>query len=150
MPSNHLIFCHPLLLSPQSFPASGSFPLSWLFASGGQSIGASASASVLPMNNQGLFPLGLTAFISFLSKERQALTNLDSVIKSRHHFANKDPYHQAMVFPVVMNSCESWTINVAECQRIDAFELWCWRRRFRVPPARRFWVYIWTVEPGGL
>ena len=52
---------------PQSFPASGSFPMSWLFASGAQSIGASASASVLPMNIQGWFPLGLTDLISLLS-----------------------------------------------------------------------------------
>ena len=52
----------------QSFPASGSFPVSQFFASGGQSIGASASASVLPMNIQGWFPLGLTSLISFLSK----------------------------------------------------------------------------------
>ena len=50
MPSNHLLLCHPLLLCPQSFPASGSFQMSQLFASGGQSIGVSASASVLPMN----------------------------------------------------------------------------------------------------
>ena len=50
MPSNHLILCHPLLLYPQSFPASGSFPMSHLFTSGGQSLGASA---VLPMNIQG-------------------------------------------------------------------------------------------------
>ena len=53
MPSNHLILCHPLLLLPQSFPASGSFPVSQLFTLGGQSVGASASASVLPMNIQG-------------------------------------------------------------------------------------------------
>ena len=53
MPSNHLIFCRPLLFLLQSFPVSGSFPMSQLFASGGQSIGASASASVLPMNIQG-------------------------------------------------------------------------------------------------
>ena len=53
---------------PQSFPASGSFPVSWLFASGGQNIGASASASILPMNIQGWFPLGLNGFISLLSK----------------------------------------------------------------------------------
>ena len=50
MPSNHLILCHPLLSRLQSFPASGSFPMTWLFASGGQSIGALASVSVLPMN----------------------------------------------------------------------------------------------------
>ena len=69
-------WCHPTIPSsiaplsscPQSFPASGSFPMSWLFASGGLSIGASASASVLPVNNQGWFPLGLTGFISLLSR----------------------------------------------------------------------------------
>ena len=62
MPSNHLILCHPLLLLPSIFPASGSFPMSQFFVSGGQIIGA--SASVLPMNIQGLFPLRLTGFIS--------------------------------------------------------------------------------------
>ena len=50
----------------------------------------------------------------------------------RHHFANKGPSIKAMVFPVVMYGCESWTIKKAECQRIDAFEL-CWRRLLRVP-----------------
>ena len=58
MPSNHLILCCHLLLPPSSFPASGSFPVSQFFTSGGQSIGVSASASVLPMNIQGWFPLG--------------------------------------------------------------------------------------------
>ena len=52
MPPNHLILCHPLLLPIQSFPASGSFPMSWFFASDGQSIGVSASTSVFPMNIQ--------------------------------------------------------------------------------------------------
>ena len=60
MQSNHLILCHPLLLLPQSFPTSGSFQMSQFFESGGQSIGVSASASVLPMNIQDQFPLGLT------------------------------------------------------------------------------------------
>ena len=68
MPSNHLILCHPLLLLPSIFPTSRSFLTSQLFASGGQSIGASASASVLPMNIQGWFPLRLTGLISLLSK----------------------------------------------------------------------------------
>ena len=58
MPSNHLILCCPLLHLPSIFPASGSFPISQLFASGGQSIGVSASASVLPMNTWDQFPLG--------------------------------------------------------------------------------------------
>ena len=73
MPSNHLILSRPLLLLPFIFPASRSFPMSWLFASGGQSIGASASASasVLPMNNQDWFPLGLTGLICCCSKDSQ-------------------------------------------------------------------------------
>ena len=54
--------------------------------------------------------------------------------KQRHHFANKGPYIvKAMVFPVNMYGYESWIIKKAECQRIDAFELWCWRRLLRVP-----------------
>ena len=58
--------------------------------------------------------------------------------KQRHCIANKCPFSQAMVFPVVMYGCESWTIKKAECQRIDAFDLWCWRRLLRVPwTARR-------------
>ena len=68
MPSNHLILCCPLLPHLQSFPASGSFPMSQFFASGGQSIGASTSASVLPMNIQDRFPLGWTGWISLQSK----------------------------------------------------------------------------------
>ena len=64
MPSNHFILCHPLLLLLQSYPASGSFQMSQFFTSGGQSIGASASASILPMNIQDWFPLGLTGLVS--------------------------------------------------------------------------------------
>ena len=69
MPSNHSSSAAPLPFCPQSFPASGSFPVSWFFPSGGQNIGASASASVLPVNIQGWFPLGLTGLISLQSKE---------------------------------------------------------------------------------
>ena len=64
MLSNHLILCHPLLSLPSIFPSINVFPVSRLFASGGQSIGASASPSVLPVNIQGWFPLGLTGLIS--------------------------------------------------------------------------------------
>ena len=66
MSSNHFILCCPLLL-PSSFPALGSFPMSWPFASGGQNIGTSASASALPMNIQGWFTLELTGLISLQS-----------------------------------------------------------------------------------
>ena len=68
MPSDHLILCHPLLL-PSIFPSIRVFSVSQLFPSGGQSIGASASASVLPVNIQGWFPLGLTGLISLQFKE---------------------------------------------------------------------------------
>ena len=68
MPSNHLILCHSLSSCPQSYPASGSFQMSQLFISGGQSIGVSASASVFPMNIQDWFLLGLTGSITLQSK----------------------------------------------------------------------------------
>ena len=62
------------------------------------------------------------------------MTNLDSILKSRDiTLPEKAHLVKAMVFPVVMYGCESWTIKKAECQRIDAFELWCWRRCLRVP-----------------
>ena len=65
---------------------------------------------------------------------RKALTNLDSVFKSRDiTLPTKIRLVKAMVFPVVMYGCESWTVKKAECHRIDAFELWCWRRLLRVP-----------------
>ena len=69
---------------------------------------------------------------------RKAMTNLDSILKSRDITLPTKVYIvKAMVFPVVMYGCKSWTIKKAECQRIDAFELWCWRRLLRVP---------WTVR----
>ena len=64
---------------------------------------------------------------------RKAVTNLDSILKSRDiTLPTKVCLVKAMVFPVVMYGCESWTIKKAECQRIDAFEMWCWRRSLRV------------------
>ena len=67
------------------------------------------------------------------------MTNLDSILKSRDiTLPTKIRLVKAMVFPVVMYGCESWTVKKAECQKIDAFELWCWRRLLRVPwTARR-------------
>ena len=65
---------------------------------------------------------------------RKAMTNLDSILKSRDiPLLTKVHLVKAMVFPVVMCGCECWTIKKAKCQRIDAFELWCWRRLLRVP-----------------
>ena len=72
--------------------------------------------------------------------ERKFMTNLDSILKSRDiTLPTKIRLVKAMVFPVVMYGCESWTIKKAEHQRIDVFELWCWRRLLRVPwTARRY------------
>ena len=69
---------------------------------------------------------------------RKVMTNLDSIFKSRDTLPTKVHLGKAMVFPVVMYGCESWTVKKAEPQRIDAFELWCWRRLLKIPwTARR-------------
>ena len=70
---------------------------------------------------------------------RKAMTNLECILKSRDvTLSTKVHLVKAMVFPMVMYGCESWTIKKAECRRVDAFELWCWRRLLRVPwTARR-------------
>ena len=66
--------------------------------------------------------------------ERKVMTNLDSILKSRDiTLPTQVHLVKAMVFPVVMYGCESWTVKKAECRRTDAFELWCWRRLLRVP-----------------
>ena len=71
---------------------------------------------------------------------RKAMTNLDSILKSRAiTLLTKVHLVKTMAFPVVMYGCESWTIKKAECQRIDAFELWCWRRLLRIPWTARRW-----------
>ena len=70
----------------------------------------------------------------FLFLGRKAMTNLDSILKSRDITLLKKVYLvKAMVFPAVIYGCESWIIKKAKHRRIDAFELWCWRRLFRVP-----------------
>ena len=84
---------------------------------------------------------------------RKAMTNLDSIFKSRDiTLPTKVHLVKAMVFPVVMDGCESWTIKKAEHQRIDAFELWCWRRLFRVPwtTRRSHQSILKEINPEGL
>ena len=78
------------------------------------------------------------------------MTNLDSILKSRDiTLPTKVRLVKAMVFPVVMYGCQSWTVKKAEHQRIDAFELWCWRRLLRVPwTARRSNQSILKISPG--
>ena len=88
MLSKHPIFCHPFSSCPQTFPVSGSFPMGWLFASGGQSIGASALETVLLMNIQGWFPLGSTGLI-LQSKELSEVFSNTTVWK--HQFFGAQP-----------------------------------------------------------
>ena len=74
---------------------------------------------------------------------RKVMTNLDSILKSRDITLPKNiRLVKAMVFPVVMSGCQSWTMKKAECRRIDAFELWCWRRLLRVP-----WTDCKEIQP---
>ena len=81
---------------------------------------------------------------------RKVMTNLDSIFKTRDiTLPTKVHLIKAMVFPVVMYGCESWTVKKAECQKIDAFELWCWRRLLRVPwTARGSNQSILKISPG--
>ena len=81
---------------------------------------------------------------------RKVLTNLDSIFKGRDiTLPTKVRLFKAMVFPVVMYGCESWTVKKAQCWKIDAFELWCWRRLLRVPwTARRSNQSILKISPG--
>ena len=76
---------------------------------------------------------------------RKVMTNLDSILRSRDiALPTKVRLVKAMVFPVIMYGCESWTVKKAECRKIDAFELWCWRRLWRVP-----WTARRSVDPKG-
>ena len=81
---------------------------------------------------------------------RTVMKNLDNIFKSRDiTLPNKVHLVKAMVFPMVMHGCESWTVKKAECRRIDAFELWCWRRLLRVPwTARRSNQPLKEINPG--
>ena len=103
----HFFFC------PQSFPATGSFPASWLFTSGGQSIGASASASVLPMNIQGWFPLGLTGLIPLQSKGLSRVFSSTTV--QEHQFFGTDSQKHvpvALTAPVPCGTFVSLSISL--------------------------------------
>ena len=118
MPSNHVILSHPFLLLPQSFPASGSFPMSWLFASGGLSIKASASASILPKNIQGGFPLRSTGLIFFLAKGFSRVFSSTTVWK--HQFFSVQPFFMVQLLHLYMTTGKtigltSWSIFLWLC-----------------------------------
>ena len=124
---------------------------SFLLTSEGQKTKIMASGPIISWQTDGETMKTVTDFISLGSKMtaggdcsheikrrlllgRKAMNNLDSILKSRDiTLPTKFHLVKAMVFLVVMYGCESWTIKKAKCQRIDAFELWCWRRLLRVP-----------------
>ena len=145
MPSSHLILCHPLLLLPPILPSIRVFSngstlrMSWLKY-------WSFSFSLETKRDFIFSGLEITAdgncghkIKRHLLLGRKAMANLDRILKSRDiTLPTKVHPVKAMVFPVVMYECESWTIKKAELWRIYAFELWCWRRLLRVPwTARR-------------
>ena len=121
----------------------------WLFAipwnSPGQNTGVGSLSllqGIFPTQglNQGLPHCRRILYQLSLLLGRKIMTNLDSIFKSRDiTLPTKVGLVKAMVFPVVMYGCESWTIKKTECQRIDAFKLWCWRRLLRVP---------WSLDQG--
>ena len=112
-------WCHPTISSSlalfsfglQSFPASASFPMSWLFTSGGQSIRASASASVLPMNTQGWFPSGLTGLIFLLSKRLSGVFSSSTIW--RHQFFSAQPslWFNSHICTWLLEKIIAWTIR---------------------------------------
>ena len=134
-------WCYPTISSsivpfsscPQSFRASGSFPVSRFFASGDQNIGASVSASVLPVNIQGWFPLGLTGLISLQSKELSRVFSTTTVQK--HQFFNAQPF---LFGPTLISVHDYWkNHNFLEKELANHSSILTWR----IP---------WTKEPGRL
>ena len=114
MLSYHLILCSPFSSCPGSFPASGSFLVSRPFASGGQSIGASASASVLPMNIQGWFPLGLT----LLSKGLWRV--FSSTMVQKHQFFGAQPKNYGLALTFIHDYCKNHSFDYLDfCQQSD-------------------------------
>ena len=135
MLSNYLTLCRPLLLLPSIFPSIRIFFNELALHIGGQSIGASASASVLPMNIQGWFPFRLTGLISFAVQGTLKRLLQHHNLKASILCNSKVHIVKVMVFPVVMYGCEGWTIKKAERQRrtdAEAPILW--------PPDVKSWL----------
>ena len=124
MLSNHLILCYPLLLLFSIFPSTGSFPMSQLFASGGQSIGA--SASVLPMNIRGWFPLGLTGLISLLSKGLSRVFSRTTIGKHQFFIAQSSLWYNSDILTWLLEKLYLWYASHFSSLHQDIIEL-LWR-----------------------
>ena len=121
MPSSYLILCHLLLLLPSIFLASGSFQMSQFFVSGGQSIGASASTSVLPMNIQDWFPLGLTGWISLQSKGLSRVFSNTTVQKHQFFSAKLSLWSKSHIHTQLLQKPQLWLDNLCRQRNISAF-----------------------------
>ena len=108
MPSNHLILCRPFFSFAQSFPASGSFQMSQLLSSGGQSIRVSASTSVLPMNTQDWFPLGWTGWISLQSKGLSRVFSNTTVQKHQFFGTRTSSQSNSHIHAWLLEKLQSW------------------------------------------
>ena len=131
MPCNHLTLCRALLLLSQSFPASGSFPVIQFLASGGQRIGVSASASVLPMNIQDWFPLGLTG--------------LNSLCTHTHTHTYMYMYRASLVAQMVNHLPGMWETQVRPLGWEDPLE-----KEMATHSSTLTWKIPWSEEPGRL
>ena len=137
----------PLSSCPQSFPESGSFPMSRLFTSGGQSIGASASASVLPMSIQGWFPLRLNGLLSFLSKELSRVFSNTTVPKHQFFGAQPSLWSNSHIHTGLLEKPQLWRYGPLLAKwylsflMLSGFNPWVgkipWRRER--PPTPVFW-----------
>ena len=121
MPSNHLILVIPFSSCLQSFPASGSFPVSWLFISGGQSIETSASASVPPINIQDWFPLGLTGLISLQSKELSRVFSNTTVQKHQFFGAQLSSQSNSHIHTWLLEKPSFDYMNLCQQSNVSAF-----------------------------
>ena len=122
MPSNHLILCRPLLLCPQSFPASGSFQMCQPFASGGQSVGVSALASFLPMNTQDWSPLGWTDWISLQSKGLSRVFSNTTVQKHQFFGAQISLQSNSHIHTWPLEKTQPWLDGPLLTKYVSAFE----------------------------
>ena len=129
MPSNHLILCCPLLLPPLIFPGSGSFQMSQLFTSGGQSIGVSASASVLPMNIQDWFPLGWTGWIFLQSKGLSRVFSNTTVQKRQFFGAQLSLLSNSHIHTRLLEIPELWWTFVDKVMSL-LFNMLSWSELF--------------------
>ena len=143
MPSTISSSAAPFSSCLQSFPESGSFPTSWLFASGGQRTGASASASALPMNIQGWFPLGLTGLISLLSKGLSKVFSSTTVWKHQFFSAQPSLWYNSHICTWLLEKPQLWLNGLLSAKWHLGFLIWLSRFVRAFLPRSRCLLISW-------